>query len=189
MARVEAPVSASPVSTTSNAAHVTPKITLGGGGNPDQKRETPSLFRPRTPVEEVKEEKKSPLLEDRHTPFGEAQVQAAWTAYKEMRIANKASDTEKLVLARRLSKGAAEHSVKILLESQLEVSILEKFESDLIQFLRKTLDNTNVLIEREISEIELTKSLYTSRDKFEYMLQKNAALKDLQERLGLDFDY
>lgn len=106
-----------------------------------------------------------------------------------MRIANKASDTEKLVLNRRLSKAEAEFNVKILLESQLEVSILEKFESDLIQFLRKTLDNTNVVIEREISEVELTKTLYTSRDKFEYMVQRNAALRDLQERLGLDFDY
>lgn len=147
------------------------------------------MFRPKAPVEEVKEEKKAPLLEDRKTPFGEAQVQAAWTAYKEMRIANKASDTEKLVLNRRLSKAEAEFNVKILLESQLEVSILEKFESDLIQFLRKTLDNTNVVIEREISEVELTKTLYTSRDKFEYMVQRNAALRDLQERLGLDFDY
>ena len=52
---------------------------------------------------------------------------------KKTRLAKGVGDTEKLVLDRKLQKNG-EHDLLILLESQLEISILEKFEADLIQF-------------------------------------------------------
>ncbi len=112
----------------------------------------------------------------------------AWNRFKENRLNQGASDTEKLVLNRELIK-SGDHEVKILLESQLEISILEKFESLLIQHLRKELDNTKIQIEKEVSDQVVTKNLYTSREKFEYMAQQNPALVEFKERLGLDFDF
>jgi DNA polymerase-3 subunit gamma/tau len=31
--------------------------------------------------------------------------------------------------------------------------------------------------------------MYTSRDKFEYLLEKNPALREMKDRLGLDPDF
>jgi DNA polymerase-3 subunit gamma/tau len=31
--------------------------------------------------------------------------------------------------------------------------------------------------------------MYTPREKFEYLMEKNPALKELKDRLGLDTDY
>lgn len=111
-----------------------------------------------------------------------------WEAFKEERIKKGASDTEKLVLNRKLSK-AGEHQVKIFLESQLEISILEKFEAELIRFFRKNLNNSLIQLEKEVSEQDESKQLYTSKEKFEYMARQNPALRALKDRLGLDFEY
>ena len=99
-----------------------------------------------------------------------------------------AGDTDKLILNREVSKGEG-HKVIIHLASQLEVSFLEKLEVELIQFLRSTLENDHITLERSIVQEEETKKLYTSKDIFEHMVKENPALKDLKDRLGLDFDY
>ncbi len=93
-----------------------------------------------------------------------------------------------LVLNRKVEK-TGEHNVKIFLSSALEVSILERIEQDMVQHFRKELNNTLIQLEKEILEQETTKKLYTSKEKFEYMVQQNPALKDLKEKLGLDFDF
>ncbi len=77
----------------------------------------------------------------------------------------------------------------ITLGSQLEVSFLEKFDTELVQFLRNELKNDHVVLRREIEEIEVTKKLYTSKDIFDEMVKQNPDLQDLKDRLGLDFDY
>lgn len=131
---------------------------------------------------------KKPLLEERSSSFDEGQVTQLWGDFKTMRLERGASDTEKLVLERRLEKSEG-HNVKIFLESQLEISILEKLEQDLIKYLRHTLDNTFIQLEKEVTEQDTSKNLYTSKEKFEYMAQQNPALRELKDRLGLDFEY
>ncbi len=152
----------------------------------NQKKETPSLIRSKP--EKQEEVEKKPLLEDKSTPFTNEQVQELWASFKKERLENGASDTEKLVLDRRLER-TDEDVITIYLESQLEISILEKCEQDLSQYLKKHLDNTVFHIRKEVTEIKSTKNLYTSREKFEYMVQQNPALQELKDKLGLDFDY
>lgn len=93
-----------------------------------------------------------------------------------------------MILNKKVSKGE-EHKVVIHLGSQLEVSFLEKFEVELVQFLRNELKNDHVTLKRDIAQEEETKKLYTSKDIFEEMMRQNPNLKDLKDRLGLDFDY
>ena len=165
----------------------TPKIKIPTTLKDPAKKETPSLLRPKTPVVQ-EEEVKKPLLEERSTPFDESQVIDAWKAFRKKRLESGASDTEKLVLDRRLEK-TGDTQVTLFMESQLEISILDKFEQDLIQHLRKALDNTFVQIAKEVTEQESTRNLYTSKEKFEYMAQQNPVLRELKDRLGLDFEY
>lgn len=151
-----------------------------------ENKETPSLVR--KPAEKKVEEKPVEIVKQEDQPFDNEMVIKTWEAYKEERLKKGASDTEQLVLNRRLGK-SGENNVKIFLESQLEISILEKFESDLIQFFRKSLSNTLIQVEKDVSEQEDSKKLYTSKEKFEYMARQNPALRMLKDRLGLDFEY
>ncbi len=79
--------------------------------------------------------------------------------------------------------------IQLTLSSALEVKILERFETELVGFLREKLKNDEINITKEIREIEEEKKLYTSKDKYEYLAEQNPALRALKERLGLDFDY
>jgi DNA polymerase-3 subunit gamma/tau len=94
-----------------------------------------------------------------------------------------------LIFHREVKK-SGETDVVIQLRSTLEISILERFEHDLITFFRKQLNNDHVLLKKEVEEEEQqTNKLYTSADKYEYMTKQNPDLKLLKERLGLDFEY
>lgn len=148
-------------------------------------KETPSLFRRQKP-EEKKEVEEQVKVENE--VFTEEALQEAWKAYLELRSSNGASDMELLVLNRTVGK-SGQHNVKISLVSQLEVSILERMEQDLVQYFRRELKNTFILLEKEVKEQETTRKLYTSKDKYEYMVRQNPALKEMKERLGLDFEY
>ena len=147
--------------------------------------ETPSIFNRKKPKEEVKEETSS-ITDKREKAFTEPELQEAWKKFAAGKSG--AGDTDKLILNRALSKGEG-NKVIIHLASQLEVSFLEKLEVELIQFLRANLENDHITIERSIVQEEETKKLYTSKDIFEHMVKENPALKDLKDRLGLDFDY
>ena len=150
-------------------------------------KETPSIFGRKKEKVEVPEEDIEPtVIDKKETEFSDEELQKAWKAFADQRAG--AGDTDKLVLSKSVKKGE-NHSVIITLGSQLEVSFLEKFDTELVQFLRSELKNDHVVLRREIEEIEETKKLYTSKDIFDEMVKQNPDLKDLKDRLGLDFDY
>ncbi|MEP1032900.1 hypothetical protein [Ekhidna sp.] len=113
-------------------------------------------------------------------------MQKTWKKFEEQKT--DAGDTERLVLSKSVKKGD-NHSIIIMLGSQLEVSFLEKFDTELVQYFRSELENDHIVLRTEIAEIKDEKKLYTSTDIFDYMVKQNPDLKDLKDRLGLDFDY
>ncbi len=84
-------------------------------------------------------------------------------------------------------KGDAEIILK--LGSGLQVDILEKFKSHFVNFLRNSLNNPQIKIQVEIVQEETKQRLYTSQDKFNYMVERNPKLMELRNRLGLEYDY
>jgi hypothetical protein len=145
------------------------------------KKETPSLFRKKESTENTEVVKK----ETKSSTFTDEQLQEAWKKFGEMRGSGEA---EKLVLNRELSK-LSDELIAIQLTSQLEVSILSKLEQDLVQFLRQELENDNIRLEKRITESKQTQKLYTGKDIYEHMVSQNPALKDLKDKLGLDYDF
>lgn len=122
----------------------------------------------------------------KETDFTQEDLERIWKGFADQKP--DAGDTERLVLSKSVKKGE-NHSIIIMLGSQLEVSFLEKFDTELVQFLRNELKNDHIVIRTEIAEIKDEKKLYTSTDIFDYMVKQNPDLKDLKDRLGLDFDY
>ena len=73
--------------------------------------------------------------------------------------------------------------------SPVQETMLNNVKTELTAFLREKLKNSSILVAGELKESEDKKMMYTSRDKFEYLLEKNPALKEMKERLGLDPDF
>jgi len=163
-----------------------PKIRIPTKIKSDQVKETPSIFRRKS--EKVEEEIKEEVLPEKLEPFHEDKVVLTWQTFKEIRLKSGAGDTEQLVLSREMKK-SGDANIVISLASQLEVSILERFEQDIVQYFRKTLNNTTIQLDKHVAEQHSGKKLYTSRDKFDHMVEQNPTLKELKERLGLDFEY
>ncbi|OEK02064.1 hypothetical protein BFP97_11275 [Roseivirga sp. 4D4] len=79
--------------------------------------------------------------------------------------------------------------VIISIPNEALVSSFEKFRSELLQHLRNSLKNDHISLQSNVVEIAQEKMLYTDREKFEFLKNKYPALKDLQEKLGLDPEF
>ena len=153
---------------------------------PDKPRETPSIFGRKEARRSLKEEAEA-VSEEKSNEFSQEDLQSAWKNFGKEQT--NLADTNRLILNREIRKGE-NHEVILHLTSSLEVSFLEKVETELVQFLRFKLRNDHITLKSEIlKDDDDSKKLYTSRDIFDYMLKQNANLKDLKDRLGLDFDY
>lgn len=82
-----------------------------------------------------------------------------------------------------------EHTVVLKLTNSVKVVILDKFRSDLVQYLKTQLNNGLLKLETELLEEEATKMIYTNKEKFDHLAEKKPILNDLKHRLGLDPDF
>jgi len=65
----------------------------------------------------------------------------------------------------------------------------EKIRGELLKYLRTALKNDHISLQSVVVELDQEKMLYTDREKFEFLKRKYPALKDLQEKLGLDPEF
>lgn len=79
--------------------------------------------------------------------------------------------------------------VMITLTNPVEETLLDNFRHDLIQYLRDNLKNSELTVTAQMIEPTGKKVLYTSKEKFEHLAEKNPYLHELKERLGLDWDF
>lgn len=137
---------------------------------------------------EEKKEAKPTIYGKKKECYTNDVVAKVWKAFGQQRIEAGAGDAEKLVLGRPMD--AKEGNTIILhLGSQLEITILEQMEQELVQFLRKDLHNDLIVLKKEVAKQSTTRKVYTSQDKYDHMVEQNPALKTLKEKFGLDFEY
>ncbi len=98
------------------------------------------------------------------------------------------SDSLKMVFKKPLVKqeGAV---VEIELSTEIEKKFLKVEETELVQFIRKELAHPSVTLRIVIKEAELKQRLYTDKEKFNYLAQKEPLLLKLKEKLYLDTDF
>ena len=81
-----------------------------------------------------------------------------------------------------------DHKVTFHLDNDLEGtifdSILNKFKEQLKARFEK-----KVSLRKDITQKIKEKAIYTNKDKFDYLSKKNKNLKDLQNKLGLDYEF
>ena len=108
----------------------------------------------------------------------------AWAEYAEQR---KEQAAEYQFLKREIQFNYP--AILITLTNPFEETLLENFRRDFTQFLRDRLKNSQLTIQGILQASAGKKVIYTSKDKFDHLAEKNPHIKDLKDRLGLDWDF
>ena len=75
---------------------------------------------------------------------------------------------------------------KLQLDNQIQMDTLVQLKQELATFLRQILRNASIQITSEIVESTTERRPYTAQEKFEYLANKNPALLELRDKLGLE---
>jgi hypothetical protein len=79
--------------------------------------------------------------------------------------------------------------IVVTLLSSVHETMLNGIKSEISTYIREKLKNTLIQITGELKSTEERKVIYTNREKFDYLAEKNPLLKELKDRLGLDTDF
>jgi DNA polymerase-3 subunit gamma/tau len=79
--------------------------------------------------------------------------------------------------------------VTIPLTNSIEEPLLQHIRLQLNTYLRDKLNNNLISVVGVLMEAGSKKVVYTNKEKFDHLAEKNPALKELKERLGLDTDF
>jgi DNA polymerase-3 subunit gamma/tau len=141
-----------------------------------------SLLKPPAAKQEVQASETVPAVVNH--PVLPENLHAAWDEFAEGRK-NQMAEYQIMKREYRYSHPI----ILITLTNPVEETLLDNFRRDLIQYLRETLKNADINIAVEMKESAGKKVLYTSKEKFEHLAEKNPYLNELKERLGLDWDF
>lgn len=122
----------------------------------------------------------------RSSEYSEDQLAKAWEEFK-ANFEAKSLYHEVLILNEAYK--VDEHKITVSIPNEALESTFEKFRGDLLAHLRNSLKNDHISINSQVVELEREKMLYTDREKFEHLKKKYPALKDLQDKLGLDPEF
>lgn len=134
-------------------------------------------------MEEVNKENKG-ASQKQDEPIVESKVMQAWRDFTELRK-NQLAEYHLLNQPYSL-KG---NVITLQLTNPIEEPILQGMKSDLVAYLRERINNSTLLVEGEMQQTNTKRKAYTNKEKFDYLVEKNPLLKQLQEKLGLDPDY
>jgi hypothetical protein len=117
--------------------------------------------------------------------FTPEQLQKAWNEFAEQR--RKYQAEYQMLMEPYELRG---NQIVVTLHSPVQETMLNGIRLELGTMLREKMKNNSIQLMGEfVKEGEQKKTIYTNRDKFEYLMEKNPALKELKDRFGLDADF
>jgi len=137
------------------------------------------------PVLEEKQETVAEVWADQ--PFDEAQLVQGWNMFLE-KLRKEERDTEYTTLNQEYTI-EDKYVIRLALANSLQEVIVERFQMELITFLRGHVRNKNIVLRTEVSIGAASKRTpYTKREKFEFLLEKFPVLASFRSRFDLDLD-
>lgn len=121
-----------------------------------------------------------------NTPYTEEELHKAWHEFVEIRRQG-GSMSEVVMLDRVFTQDG--HVIQLGVDNPVQLDLLNDLKSDLLMYLRQTLKNGQIQIHAFVLEQQTSRQPYTQAEKFNYLADKNPALLDLKNTLGLDFDW
>jgi len=117
-------------------------------------------------------------------PFSPEQLQATWNIFAEQR---KSFPAEYQLLSQ--SYVLQDKKIIVQLLHPVQETMLNNMKSEIIAFLRERLKNNSITLYCEVAAVDETKKMiYTTREKLEFLMEKNPLLKELKDRFDLDPD-
>lgn len=141
-----------------------------------------TFTQPKEPIEAEAGSDEPQKLSD----FDQSDVDEAWQAFRELR---KDKAQEYNVLNQPYSLSEDKRNITLELSNSVQLDILEDIRSDLMVFLKSSLQNDTIKIHGVVTQEESKEMLYTNKEKFEHLAEKYPAIATLQEKLGLDPDF
>lgn len=115
--------------------------------------------------------------------FSAEQLNLLWRNYL-LQFKDKGLLNECLILDREISLN--DFTIGIRLDNVIQEDHLNSFKMDLLEYLRRNLNNNLVTINIEIKQEDEIKKLYTSKEKYLHLADKYPLLDELRLRLGLE---
>ena len=143
-----------------------------------------SILTPAQKQEETKPEEKNGAIISNDQPVSEALVKKAWAEFAEAR---KNQVAEYHLLNREFDFN--NNHITIYLSNPIEEPMLVSIKTNLVEFLRQTLNNNSIQVTGVLKEFQSKKVAYTNKDKIEHLAEKNPILHELKSRFGLDPDF
>ena len=148
-----------------------------------------------TKVKEQPEEKEVPEIDDETESDSKDEVGGHFTQedldekWQEFMALKKKAGKDQAVILLKEPYAYEDNRVTLTLSNEVLKITFDKLKSDLQGFLRKGLNNKRVILEAIVVEAAREDMIYTNKEKYNHLAKKYPALKDLQEKLGLDPDY
>ncbi len=111
-------------------------------------------------------------------------MQSSWNAFADQR---KKFQAEFQLLSQPYT--LQDNLIVVELLSPVHETMLHNIKSELTGFLREKLKNTSIQVTGHLATSTEKKVIYTNREKFDFLADKNPMLKELKDRLGLDTDF
>ena len=134
---------------------------------------------------EVKEER---IIKSNSEIFSNDDLTSTW---REMKADFAENGKSNLVLALDINEPVLQENFKIeiTLSNTSQVELLQQEKMNILDFLRKKMNNDLIDIILKVPEGNKEDTAYTNSDKFKKMYEKNKNLEILGQKLGLDPDY
>ena len=146
-------------------------------------KDTPNLKNLLVEKKEVKVDKKNKEKELEKVAFSEDEYYKLIENFSEDL---KEKKSEVAILKKRNSISGTE--IIFHLDNELEGTIFDSILNRLKERIKHRFEE-KIVIKKEINQSEKEKTIYTNKEKFEYLAKKNTNLTDLKNKLGLDYEF
>jgi len=118
------------------------------------------------------------------TIFSLEEFEAKWNRFC-YEIKENGRDTVYASLTKRKPELLEDFIIKLTLDNKVQEEYINAIKPDLLEFLRKELNNYSIQLISYVDNISVEKMLYTGKEKFDKMAEANPTLKVLQQTLKL----
>jgi DNA polymerase-3 subunit gamma/tau len=150
----------------------------------------PSLTSLKNQTQLVREEEK--VIVDTgvriNKPFELSALKGYWMQYADT-FKTEGKTSEYIILANRELTLEEDYTIKISLDNLVQVDQLNSFKPELLDFLRRKLSNSLIMLEISVMDKPIERKPYSQSEKLQHMIEKYPIVADLKKKLGLDMDY
>lgn len=172
-----APISASPVSNPPQPASPIKQVRTGLGI---------SIKQIVTKKEEEITDQQTGTISDAADDFTQEQLEKVWADFSETMKHNGSFYS---TLKSRQPQKLEAFDVIFHLDNAAQKIEFDKVFTELMEFIRKRLNNFKLQLDLQVNKVETKNNFYTDRDKLDAMAEKNPIVKDLVKRLFLDTEF